>query len=261
MKNFRYGLKLHCTNYESFPKAVELLDSKVFDYLELYIIPNKFDEEKLTVFKEFEIIFHAPNYNHKFNLIDHNKTFFESLETVERAIQVLKSTHTIVHPGVKIEDDKEYLDEVLESLNIVKSYGITPILENVPEMGLDGKSHLIAANFETFAEIINKSKTKLCVDFGHTIAAANYFEKEPLDYIKQFLSLNPYMTHITDGKLDSVIDQHHSIGSGEYPLEEIMKLLPVNQLISIETPKHDFVNLSSDIKDLKRLKEIERKLG
>ncbi|MCG3260820.1 MAG: hypothetical protein H7644_13790, partial [Candidatus Heimdallarchaeota archaeon] len=63
------------------------------------------------------------------------------------------------------------------------------------------------------------------------------------------------------GRLESVVDQHLSIGSGEYPLKKIMKLLPANQLISIETPKHDFVNLSSDIKDLKILKEIEKKLG
>ena len=66
---YKIGLKLWNTNTDFYlSEAQKLFEKKVFDYIELYIVPNNLD--KLDKWKKLNIPFdiHAPHYAHGMNL-------------------------------------------------------------------------------------------------------------------------------------------------------------------------------------------------
>ena len=65
----KIGLKLWNINVDFYPKeAQKLFYDEIFDYIELYIVPNNLDKIKVWKKLNIPIDIHAPHYAHKLNL-------------------------------------------------------------------------------------------------------------------------------------------------------------------------------------------------
>ncbi len=256
MKNFQLGIKLWSSNENSFPKCLELLEKNIFDYVEMYVVPGQKLVNELKKFNSHEVILHGPSYNHSFNIIDKNKNYFKGLKSVLEISNMVESKKVIFHPGIiNNETIPDPLSLTILHVEEIQAMGIEVILENVPHIGIDGKTKLVAAEFNEFKLLKKKTDAQTCIDVAHTIASANIFKENPLHYFEKFLELNPMMIHLCDGDYNSTIDRHLGFNKGNFPLVEIIKRIPDKIKISLETPKEDFVNLSSDIQNLNIFKE------
>lgn len=257
MNDFRYGIKLWTKNEESFLKCIQLLDEKTFDYLELYIVPDNFNSDSLLQFSNHEVILHAPSFNHNFNLIDKNEVFQKSLKSIKEVSEVVNSSLIIVHPGVQTIDLRQKLfDIVIANLKEIQELGLEIILENVPALALDSSTKMVASKYEDFKYVTNAAKTLVCIDVTHTICSANAYNIDPLIYLKKFIELDPFMIHFCNGNLESLVDLHLDIDKGNFPLKEILRMIPRNASISLETPKTDFKGLTNDVRNLELLKHL-----
>jgi hypothetical protein len=94
------------------------------------------------------------------------------------------------------------------------------------------------------------------LDIGHAICAANALKIKPLEYLDSFIRLYPAMYHVMDGDYNGLYDKHYSIGYGNYPLADIIKKIPKNAIITIETLKNSLTDLNdfkSDIDTYEKL--------
>ena len=247
------GLKIFTTNNTSFKKLREFYENKIIDYVELYIVPGEYDKASLSVLKGIPIIFHAPNLRHEFNLRDKNKVFHESLKTIKKVSAFFGEKRIIFHPG--IEKDKGDITEIINNIRkIRKDFDL--ILENVPKEPSISNKKLIAAKYEEFKHVIEETGTKFCLDIGHAIYSANYYHEDPIEYIKKYVQLGPYMFHLSDGNFVGLKDIHKSFFEGNFPIKEIIKILPKNARITLETPKSNFINLHEDILNIKKLRKL-----
>jgi deoxyribonuclease-4 len=255
LEGYTIGLKIFTSNQESFGKLRELHEKQIIDFVELYIVPGVIDTDSLDHLKGVPVIFHAPNFNHGFNLRDKDQVFEESLKTLKVISEYLDEKRVIFHPGLQAgEDDIEHILTTLRSLE--GDYDI--ILENMPKKPLKGDRDIIASHFGEFKDIVNKTGFKICIDIGHTICSANHYREEALHYIQSFISLDPFMFHIGDGEYSSVSDVHRPLNEGDFPLADIVSMIPPKSRITLETPKSDFILLSEDLVNLQRLRKLIR---
>jgi deoxyribonuclease IV len=252
MISSKFGLKIYSTNHQSFPKLKELYEKGICQYVEILLVPGSFDETKISILKGIPIIFHAPCAPHNFNLRVKEEVYLIAIDTIKQFTEFFEEKKIIFHPGLEV--DKNDIEEVKKNISELKEMGLDIILENVPKMPAVGTKRTIAAKFEEFEEIIKETGARICVDITHAIAAANHYNKEPLEYLKKFISLNPYMFHVCDSDIKSEVDSHNNLGEGSFPLPEIMSMIPKSSHITLETPKEDFLGLSEDIRNLEKLK-------
>ena len=92
-----------------------------------------------------------------------------------------------------------------------------------------------------------------CMDIGHAVCSANSHNINPIDYIRSFIELEPKLFHLSDGDYAGIYDQHPHIGEGSFPLKDILRILPDNSRITIETIKGSNRNLDDFISELCRL--------
>ena len=253
MKKQSLGLKIFTTNTISFKRLRELYEKKIIDYVELYIVPGVYDEASLSVLKGIPIIFHAPNLRHDFNLRDKNNVFHKSLNTIRKVSDFFGEKRIIFHPG--IEKDAGDITNIIKNIKeIMRDFDL--ILENVPKEPSINNRKLIAAKFEEFKHVIEETGAKLCLDIGHAVYSSNYYHENPLNYTNRYLELKPYMFHLSDGDFVGLKDIHKSFFEGNFPLKKIIEILPQDAMITLETPKSDFINLSEDILNIKILRKI-----
>jgi deoxyribonuclease IV len=251
----KIGLKIWSTNTNSFNKLREFYEKKLIDYVELYIIPNSFDADRLKILKDVPVIFHAPDFINGFNIRIRNKVFYEVLKTIDEFSDFFQNKRIIIHPGY---DRQENISkkETLISFKILKEKQYDIIIENLPKIGIGGNLYLYGSNKEEIKKIITEIDCKFCLDFGHAICAANYYKIEPIKFIKKLLELKPFMFHLSDGDLNSLEDKHLSFGDGDFPIKKLLDFVK-NEYISLETPKkEDLLNLSEDLKNIKIIKNI-----
>jgi len=257
MKDFQLGIKLWSSNLSSFSKCLELLETKTFDYLELYVVPNIEVHNFIGNFSSYDVILHAPSFNHKFNLIDNNDIYNNGLASVIDLSDVVKSKNVIFHPGIIFEGmEQNFLEKAIQNINDIQELGLFVILENVPSIGIDNKSKLVAPNIVEFEYLVKETNSLICVDVAHTFASANYFKEDQLDFLKSFLKLKPEIIHLCNGDYSAITDKHLALDDGDFPLENIIPLLPNGVKISLETPKNDMINLTDDVRNLNILLEL-----
>ena len=100
----KLGLKLWSVNTDYYyEEAKRLYKEGVFDYLELYIVPNTLDT--LSKWKELEIpfIIHAPHFAHGSNLAlkEKFKSNLEIYRQVKQFADELNSEYIIFHGGME----------------------------------------------------------------------------------------------------------------------------------------------------------------
>ena len=248
----KIGLKLWNINTDYYLKEAEkLFDNGVFDYIELYIVPGNID--KIKDWKKLHIPFdiHAPHFAHGMNLSkkEFRETNFEKYKEVKLFADELKAKVIVFHGGSG-GDYKETAEQLLSF------YDKRILIENKPfkTLAFVNEPYYVGAKFEEIKYITEKVNCGFCLDIGHCICAANSFGIKPFEYIKKFVTLSPKRIHLSDIRIDTVMDEHLHFGQGNLSFEKLLSILPKDTPITIETTKNSKENLNDFEKDTEFLK-------
>ncbi len=254
-KKGRLGLKIWSINQESFTKLAQFCRKRLIDYVELYIVPGSFDEKKLSALRGIPIIFHGPTYNQNFSITNKDRVFSESIDSIRKFASFFDEKRIIFHPGYVMDKKRDNIQGLIENLGeLMQEFEI--ILENAPALGYKDNIRLVISRPEDYDEVIKKTGCRFCLDFGHAVAASNTHRIDMMEFVRQFQKLAPYMYHLSDSRKEKEVDEHLHLGEGDLPLKELVGLIPEGAYLSLETPKTDFLNLSEDLENLKKLRRL-----
>lgn len=257
---YKFGLKLWSVNKNYIDIAKKLYDENIYDYIELYAIPLSFDEYA-HLWKSLGIpyIIHGPHFMHGINfsskekLQDNMKLAYEALKYAD----YLNADKIIFHPGIKGD-----YKETSRQIKMINDERI--LVENKPyhvaveTESLSLSDVCVGYSPEQIKYILQESGAGLCLDIGHGICAANSLNIDYVSFLKEFISLNPYMYHISDGKITGTQDKHYNIGKGSFDFNMLFSLIPENAVISVETEKSSKDNLDDFICDMKLLRNVSK---
>lgn len=254
---YKLGLKLWSINTDFYyEEAKKLYTQGIFDYIELYVVPNTLNT--LQKWKELNIpfIIHAPHFAHKFNLskVENKDRNSEIYEETKRFADELNAKYIIFHGGV--DGSVEETARQLESFNEQRA-----LIENKPYIALPnrmGGKFCRGATLEEIKYIKDTAKCGFCFDIGHAICSANSQNKEQYSFLHELMSLNPTMFHLSDVKdMNSPYDAHPHLGTGELDIERLKReIFYSDAIISVETNKNSKENLDDFEKDIEWLMNL-----
>ncbi len=242
----KIGLKIWSTNDFYIEPIKKLYKSKVFDYLELFVVPGSL--KYIDIWKDLNIpiILHAPHYAVGFNFSDKSKEKDNKdlLGLVKEYNDYLKPIKIIFHPGIN-----GTIDETIRQIKLFKSEFIEifniALIENKPSLGLNNEI-CIGDSPDAISKIIENTNIGFCLDIGHAICYSASNELKWDSVLKEFNTLNPTIYHISDGDMSNKKDQHLNLGKGNYDFKKIFRVLKLhNAWISIETEKNSLNNLDN----------------
>ncbi len=248
------GLKLWSTNTDYYlEEAKRLYQDNVFDYIELYVVPNTL--ENIVKWKELlnlsiRFALHAPHFMHEINLadkekFDYNKVIFEEVEEYR---QVLQAEYTVVHCGMNYS-----IEESARQLKLIKP--VNALIENKPYYApLKANLSCRGSTFEEVSYILKETGYNFCLDIGHAICTANSLSKDPYSYLAKFQTLSPKAYHLSDNQINASDDKHLNIGKGNYDFKKIFEIISRDIDIAIETKKKSNIDLNDFVEDIKCLK-------
>lgn len=274
---YKRGLKLWSCNTDFYyDEAIKLYNHGVFDYIELYIVPETL--ETLLKWKQLQIpfIIHNAHFAQGFNLAKQEKAERnrEIYEQTKQFADELNAKYIIFHGG--IDGDIKETAIQLAMFNEPRA-----LIENKPFVALPnrmGGEFCRGYNVDEIKQVVDTAGCGFCLDFGHAICAANsLFETTPhpnplphkgqfggareqfvYDYCKDFLQLNPNMYHLTDlDDINSPYDSHLHLGTGQLDFNRIFDMIPQNSYVTFETIKNSKENLNDFIEDMEWLKNFQ----
>jgi deoxyribonuclease-4 len=244
----KIGLKIWSTNDFYIKPALKLFEEKVFDYIELYVVPGS-ASKSLNQWTTLNIpfILHAPHSNAGFNfsLEDKEKDNRNLLKEVEVFRKALNPKKVIFHPGTN-GSIKETIRQIELFQKEFSDLFKIAIMENKPKVGIKGED-CIGASVEEIKNILDVTGLPFCLDMGHATCYAAWKGVSYEHVIDRFLQLNPQMYHISDGDVHSKTDMHLNFGKGNFNLPYLISLMPDQAYVSIETDKRS----KSDLEDFK----------
>jgi len=249
----KIGLKLWSTNLDYIPAVQDLFGRKVFNYIELFVVPGSL--ETMSRWKELGIpyVLHAPHSVAGFNPADPAKRHsnLEIVKQVEVFFHALSPEFLIFHPGLD-GDPKEAVFQFrsFESRNPRMHQKV--ILENKPLVGLRGE-RCLGASPEEMQFLLHGTKYGFCLDFGHAICYSVAARKIWKNVMAEFLTMDPAIYHLCDG-FYSAEDAHESLGSGKFDLPYLVGLIGQEKHVTLETPKTHPALLDDFLTDVQRLR-------
>ncbi|MGI6657727.1 MAG: sugar phosphate isomerase/epimerase family protein [Desulfobulbus sp.] len=251
----QWGLKLWSTNTGYYlPAARALYAEKLFDYIELYIVPG--DTASLGAWQGLDIPFliHCAHSSHGFNLslaqaAPLNRRLFQ--EAV-RYYAALHAAGIIIHPGVEGE-----IEETIRQINsLIQTTGIPPstlFLENKPAITLTNERATASSSAEMF-RIREATGTGFVLDIAHAVKFALSKKLDIWTVLDDFMQYKPEIIHICDARMTTPYDEHLHIGDGELVFEKIFERCWAER-ISVETMKDSKYNLNDFVQDITALKK------
>ena len=190
------------------------------------------------------IIIHAQHQAFNVNNADKSKEKInkDSINFAVKIADMAGAEKIILHPG--IISDENCSEE--NSINFIKNLKDNRIIiENLP-----GKDSLCKTPEET-KEFLKKTKKGLCLDINHAIEIAVSMNEDYIEIIKEFIKLKPIHYHIGGQKI-TANQTHLCLKESDIELEKIMKMIPKNAEITLET-EVDVKKTEEDIKIIKKL--------
>ena len=248
---YKLGLKLWSVNTDCYyQETLKLYAQGLFDYVELYMVPDTLHTLPKWSQMQIPFIIHCPHFMHGFNLAkaEMKESNFSIYKQVKQFADTLQAKYIIFHGG--IDGDIKETAKQLAGFKEPRA-----LIENKPMIALPNR---MGGNF---CRGYNKAEIKLvkdtagcgfCLDFGHAICAANSQQTDIYAYCEDFLSLSPNMFHLTDNTdITSPYDTHPHLGEGQLDINKIKKMLPPDAIITLETDKKSKENLDDFIGDIK----------
>ncbi len=257
---YKIGLKLWSTNKNYIEQALLLYEKKVYDYIELFVVPDSYNEY-ISLWKNLDIpfIIHAPHSFVGLNMAKKEllKNNLRLANQAQRFADYLDAKFIIFHPG--IDGD---IKQTVYQLNKINDQRI--LIENKPYYTIDKKLICNGYSPEDIEFIIKNTSVAnmsigFCFDIGHAIYSANAQGLDRYDYLLRFNKFKPKIYHLTDGDINGVIDQHEHLGLGSFDFEKIVDLFTKNTYITVETKKNYQDSLSDFEKDILFLKKMFKK--
>ncbi|MGN0197021.1 MAG: sugar phosphate isomerase/epimerase family protein [Candidatus Gastranaerophilaceae bacterium] len=252
---YKIGLKLWSINTDYYyDEAIRLYKDGVFDYIELYVVPNSTDTTEKWKKLNIPFIIHCPHFAHGFNMakVEKKESNLKIYKQVKMFADELSAKYIIFHGGIdgKVEETAKQL----ASFNEPRA-----LIENKPMVALPNKmggEFCRGYNPDEIRLIKEIAKCGFCLDFGHAICSANSQGKDIYEYCREFLQFEPCMFHLTDNKdITSPYDTHLHLGTGTLDIDKIKEMLPNDAIVTLETDKNSKENLSDFIGDSKWMKK------
>ena len=169
---YKLGLKLWSVNTDNYyNQALELFEKGLYDYIELYVVPNT--SERLKKWKELKIpyIIHCPHFAHGFNLAkkEKEKSNLQIFDEVKQFADALNAKYIVVHGGI----DGNVL-ETARQFALLKEE--RALIENKPYEAIPnrmGGKFCRGYSPEEIEIIKDTAKCGFCLDFGHAVCSAN----------------------------------------------------------------------------------------
>src|SRR3972149_612450 len=98
MKDFKFGLKLWSTNTNLIDQAIQLIDDKIFDYIELFVVP---DTQISLFINDVPYIIHIAHHSFGVNIGEASKKEY-NLQKIYESItwaDKLNAKYLILHAG------------------------------------------------------------------------------------------------------------------------------------------------------------------
>lgn len=253
----KLGLKLWSINTDFYyDEAIRLYKNKIFDYVELYVVPKTINT--LEKWKKLDIpfIIHNAHFAQGFNLANKDKRDVNKEIYLETKIfaDELGAKSIIFHGG--IDGDIKETARQLASFNEPRA-----LIENKPFLAVPNIMHgeyCRGYNLEEIKYVKNVANCGFCFDIGHCVCSAISQNFDIYGYVEKFLELKPNMYHLTDNiDLSSPYDSHLHLGTGELDIKRVLNLLPKDSTITLETDKNSPKNLDDFISDAKYVREYE----
>jgi deoxyribonuclease-4 len=244
----KFGLKLWSTNTHLIQQAVKIIDEKVFDYIELFVVPDTLISPFLI---DIPYIIHIPHHKFRVNIgevicKEYNlKKIKESIEWADK----LNAYYLILHAGHgNLDDAKDLLRELTDNRILI---------ENMPKVGLNNEN-MIGYSPSHIKEMIGNRNLGLCLDFGHAVKAAVSLGKDYKVYMNDFIGFKPKVFHMSDVLLSNEKDEHLGFSKGELDFEYLLGYVINNnsKFITIETARLNQQSLQEDVLNVEFLKNI-----
>lgn len=248
----KIGLKLHSTNVALISDARELKAKEFFDFVELYVIPESY-KNTIENWKSFDVpyVIHAPHSYHGINFAraDQLEANLKNIGETQLFADTLGVDIIIAHGG-----NNGSFDETLRQISLLDDSRI--VLENKPKLGLNNEI-CVGWSPAEFRKIFDEHIINgIALDFGHASCAARSLDIDVMDIVKELMFFNPKIFHLSDGDSLSEQDKHFNLGKGNLKLLQFMHVIPVNGLLTIETPREPSKGLTDFIDDVKFLKKL-----
>ncbi len=249
----RYGLKLWSINTDYYlQEAKRLYDEKVFDYIELYVVPETLGTLDQWAALRIPFTLHAPHFRHEVNLADPERRQYNAgiFHEVELFRQALRPKYTVIHGGMNgtVEETARQLCAIAPC---------NALIENKPYY-IPREPWLLCRG-ASVAEIVflqQEVGVGFCLDIGHAICAANSFAMHIYDYLTAFQKLQPVAYHLSGNYVDSEQDRHLHLHEGNYDYGKIVSIIDHGCDMALETDKNFTKNLDDFEEDVRYFKNI-----
>jgi deoxyribonuclease-4 len=194
------GLKIWSTNDYYIESAIDLFKKNIFDYIELYMVPESLEYLRLWKALEIPYVLHAPHSLSGLNpsLRTNEEANFKLISELQEYNDSLKPEFIIFHPGLdgKIEETIRQFCLIRDKYPLLHE---SMIVENKPKVGINMETCIGATPMEIY-KIMTESGIRFCMDIGHAICASNTLKLDSFQFLKDFLKLEPVMFHLSDGE-------------------------------------------------------------
>ena len=254
-KNIKAGLKLWSVNTDHYLKeASRLYSHGIYDYIELYVVPDTTDT--LSAWKKLKIpfIIHNAHFAHGFNLAkrENRARNIEIYEQSRLFADELCADCIIFHGG--IDGDVNETARQLALFNESRA-----VIENKPFVALPNKmggNFCRGATVDELKLIMDTASCGLCFDIGHAVCSANSQNIEPYSFLREIKKLSPRMYHLSDiTDMTSPYDAHPHLGTGNLDIKWVAdEIFHDKACVSVETNKDRKERLDDFEKDICYLK-------
>ncbi len=252
-RTHRLGLKLWSINTDYYyDEAIKLYQDDVFDYIELYVVPNSLHTLDKWAKSNIPFSLHAPHFMHEVNLankdkFEYNKNIFLEVEEFRKS---LKANYTVIHAGASGN-----IEETISQLILISPQNA--YIENKPyKAPFNLKNVCRGATYEEITLIKEKTKLGFCLDIGHCICSANSLRIDPYEYLAKLQSLSPQCYHISGNYIDSEIDKHLHLHEGNFDYKRIFSIIDTTKDIAVETDKDSKISLDDFKMDVQWLRKM-----
>jgi len=189
------------------------------------------------------IVVHAMHFLFGVNCAD--KSLSEkNMEAIDFAVELADkygAEKIIVHAGRLVNKDCS----VEQVVDFLKKFDDRILIENC------GKRNNFVYSPENTSRVLFDTGKRLIFDVNHAIGAARELGEDYIKFIERFLKLKPVHFHIGGQKL-GVGDGHLFFDESNIPVEEILKMLPSDAWVTIETGT-DIGRVEKDLEFLRGL--------
>lgn len=174
-------------NRNFFEQAVAAVKNKDFDYLELFVFPNSYNDTAEVIRRELKgcpTIIHNSHSAYGFDAGDAD-CLAGNLRDVgdsQKFADMLNAEIIIVHAGCGCEE--RHLEETIRQFKRFDDKRIA--VENMPaSCSVSGKA-LHGVFPEQIERIMSETGCKFCLDFSHATCAANYYGRQGREHFGRF---------------------------------------------------------------------------